>query len=440
MIKKVIEDLVEEGRLEEALDQLTEYLKANQSRYPDLLRSAQISQSEFFQEKKRELEGIATAEEIRRRNNQAANKLLDILHQMRLADQPKPTNNPRSLLKWGLMGIGALVLFGLGILVMPGKEQNSEKPGEQKKPDTPGGVPGLEKYCPKFDDAALYKIGIVNFLTVDNKKTNPAEFLLREIENQFRKANFAGDAELITTYENFNDLSDSKLIAENCGCQMVLSGSVFDDNNQRIRISFYSPKFDLKEENKVDSLLQIRAMGTFEDNITQAALILVSRIMLSMNRPSSAIALAEEAYKNYKNTTLKAAVPKDGTQKNLLPVMTLAQVYTRTNHHAEAIALYNEVLVDNPKDSVALGNKTILQFKTGQLDSALVTANETARVKRTKAGWHLLQSEIHEQKGELNKALRSVERARQIKPDNPIVKDRLLEVKRLQRKDDGVNQ
>jgi tetratricopeptide (TPR) repeat protein len=439
MIKKVIEDLVEEGRLEEALDQLTEYLKENQSRYPDLLRSAQISQSEFFQEKKRELEGIATAEEIRRRNNQAANKLLDILQHMQLADQPKLTNNPRSLLKWGLLGIGALVLFGLGILVMPGKEQNGENPGEQKKPDTPG-VPGLEKYCPKFDDAALYKIGIVNFLTVDNKKTNPAEFLLREIENQFRKANFAGDAELITTYENFNDLSDARLIAENCGCQMVLSGSVFDDNNQRIRISFYSPKFDLKEENKVDSLLQIRAMGTFEDNITQAALILVSRIMLSVNRPGNAIALAEEAYKNYKNTTLKAATPKNGPQKNLLPVMTLAQVYTRTNHHAEAIALYNEILVDNPQDSVALGNKTILQFKTGQLDSALVTANETAKVKQKKTGWHLLQSEIHVQKGELNKALRSVERARQLKPDNPMVKERILEVKQLQRKGEGVKQ
>jgi tetratricopeptide (TPR) repeat protein len=439
MIKKVIEDLVEEGRLEEALDQLTEYLKENLSRYPDLLRSAQISQSEFFQEKKRELEGIATTEEIRRRNNQAANKLLDILQQMQLADQPKPTDNPRSLLKWGLLVIGALVLFGLGILVMPDKEQNGENSAEQKNPDSTS-APGLEKYCPKFDDAALYKIGIVNFLTVDDKKTNPAKFLLREIENQFRKANFAGDAELITSYENFNDLSDSKLIAENCGCQMVLSGSVFDDNNQRIKITFYSPKFDLKEEKEVDSLLQIRAMGTFEDNITQAALILVSRIMLSMNRPSDAIALAEEAYKNYKNTTLKAATPKNGVHKDLLPVMTLAQVYTRTNHHNEAIALYNEILLDDPKDSIALGNKTILQFKTGQLDSALVTANETASVKQKKAGWHLLQGEIHVQKGELNKALRSVERARQLRPDNPMVKERILEVKQLQRKEEDLKQ
>jgi tetratricopeptide (TPR) repeat protein len=438
MIKKAIEDLVEEGRLEEALDQLTEYLKENQATYPDLLRSAQISQSEYFQEKKRELEGIANAEEIRRRNSQAANKALDILKQMELADNPAPVAKPK-VLKWALLGLGTLILIGLGYLAVPKKAQNSNGSDAQNKPDTTK-VPGLEKYCPNFNDAALYKIGIVKFLTVDNKKTNPAEFLLREIENQFRKANFAGDAELITAYENFNDLNDAKTIAENCGCQMVLSGSVFDDNNQRIRISFFSPQFDLKEESKIDSLLQIRAMDTFEDNITQAALILVSRIMLSMNRPSNAIALAEEAYRNYKNSTLKAATPKNDVRKNLLPVMTLAQVYTHTNHHTEAISLYNEVLVDNPKDSVALGNKTILQFKTGQLDSALITANETARVKQKKTGWHLLQSEIHVQKGELNKALRSIESARQLKPDNPMVKERVLEVKQLQRKVEGARQ
>jgi tetratricopeptide (TPR) repeat protein len=417
MIKKQIEDLVEEGRLEEALDQLTEYLKTNASKYDALIRSAQITQSAYFLEKNRELQGLLSAEEIRQRNAKAANGILDILRQM---DLPQPVPFQRRPMLW--VALGGVLLLGLGLLLGPKIFSNRQTPIEPIPEDSTDN----QGYCPTYSNTALYRIAIIPFLTRTGatSQTNPAESLLRAFGDIFNRVRFDADAELLTKFAGFDDANDAKEIRENCGCQMVLSGQVFDENNERISINFFTNSFDPKQERDVDSLLRIREMGSFQSNMEQAALIIASRIMLSMNRTSDAVAFAEEAYRNEQ----KAQQNNPKRTKQVFPAMTLAQAYTHANQPVKAIDLYNEVLTLRPMDTIAIGNKSVLQFKTQQLDSALVSAEIAAKVKKSKAGWHLLQSEIHSIKGENKEAWESAKRAEAIKPNNTMIKNRLQEL------------
>ena len=376
-MKTEIKELVAEGKVDEALDQLVAFLESQIDQYSPLYRAAQVAQSEFNQIKEKELQGLLTEDQIRLANNKAINKVLEILEQIdRGITSPSGPN--RRVWWWYATG-GAVLTLVIVLLV----RQFSPKPDITEPQPDPGDsiqvvdIPAFT--CPAFDKKAEYPIAVFQFTTLNPKDSITDQLLVEEIDAIFARNQYKGDAALVIKIKGSVDLSVAKAMIEKCRARMVIWGRVFD--NSEIDLNFYEPQFNPAEQANLDSLLQFRNQGSFQASIKQAALIIAARVLVNNNSPG-AVAVSEEAY----DETMKRSDPSAKNMKKSnaesMATMTLANAHAKKKDFQKSIKLYDKILVSKPHDTVALRNRAIAQIKVNNIDGAVKSIDTLKRYQK----------------------------------------------------------
>ena len=376
-MKTEIKELVAEGKVDEALDQLVAFLESKMDEYSPLYRAAQVAQSEFNQIKEKELQGVLTEDQIRLANNKAINKVLEILEQIdRGITSPSGPN--RRVWWWYATG-GAVLTLVIVLLV----RQFSPKPDITEPQPDPGDsiqvvdIPAFT--CPAFDKKAEYPIAVFQFTTLNPKDSITDQLLVEEIDAIFARNQYKGDAALVIKIKGSVDLSVAKAMIEKCRARMVIWGRVFD--NSEIDLNFYEPQFNPAEQANLDSLLQFRNQGSFQASIKQAALIIAARVLVNNNSPG-AVAVSEEAY----DETMKRSDPSAKNMKKSnaesMATMTLANAHAKKKDFQKSIKLYDKILVSKPHDTVALRNRAIAQIKVNNIDGAVKSIDTLKRYQK----------------------------------------------------------
>lgn len=365
-MKTEIKELVAEGKVDEALDQLVAFLESKMDQYSPLYRAAQVAQSEFNQIKEKELQGLLTEDQIRLANNKAINKVLEILEQIERGTTSVLMPNRRV---WWWYAAGGAALALVAVLIV---KNLSPKPDVLDPKPTPGDTTQVVDIpifsCPTFDKKAEYPIAIFQFTTLNPKDSITDQLLVEEIDGLFARNKYNGDAALVSKIKGSVDLSVAKAMIEKCQARMVIWGRVFD--NSEIELNFYEPQLNQDQQANLDSMLQFRNQGSFQASIKHAALIIAARV-LTVNDDPGAVALSEKAYQETMKSNSVAAKNAKKSNAELMATMTLANAHAKKKDYPKSIKFYNELLNKKPHDTVALMNRAIVQIKVNDINGAV---------------------------------------------------------------------
>lgn len=365
-MKTEIKELVAEGKVDEALDQLVAFLESQIDQYSPLYRAAQVAQSEFNQIKEKELQGLLTEDQIRLANNKAINKVLEILEQI---DRGKITTSPPNRQVWWWYAAAGAVLTLVAVFVVRGLAPKTDPIDPKPVPDDSTQVVDIPAFtCPSFDKKATYPIAVFQFTTLNPKDSITDQLLVEQIDGIFARNQYKGDAALVVKIKGSVDLSVAKAMIEKCQARMVIWGRVFD--NSEIELNFYEPQYNQNQQEELDSMLQFRDQGSFQASIKRAALIIVSRVLVGNDAPG-AIAVADEAYQEtIKANSISARTTKKANAESMA-TMTLANAHAKTKDFRKSIKLYDQLLDKKPHDTVALRNRSIAQIKANDINGAV---------------------------------------------------------------------
>ncbi len=365
-MKIEIKELVAEGKVDEALDQLVAFLESKMDQYSPLYRAAQVAQSEFNQIKEKELQGLLTEDQIRLANNKAINKVLEILEQI---DRGKISTSPPNRQVWWWYAAAGVVLTLVAVFVVRGLAPKTDPIDPKPVPDDSTQVVDIPVFtCPAFDKKADYPIAVFQFTTLNPKDSITDQLLVEQIDGIFARNQYKGDAALVFKIKGSVDLSVAKAMIEKCRARMVIWGRVFD--NSEIELNFYEPQYNQNQQAELDSMLQFRDQGNFQASIKQAALIIASRVLVGNDAPG-AVAVADEAYQEtIKANSISARTAKKANAESMA-TMTLANAHAKTKDFRKSIKLYNHILDIKPHDTVALRNRSIAQIKANDINGAV---------------------------------------------------------------------
>lgn len=375
-MKTEIKELVAEGKVDEALDQLVAFLESKMDEYSPLYRAAQVAQSEFNQIKEKELQGVLTEDQIRLANNIAINKVLEILEQIERGNTPPA---PKRQVWWWYAAGGALLTLALVFLVR-GLAPKKDSVDPSPIPVDSTQVVDIPSFtCPAFGKKAEYPIAIFHFTTLNPKDSITDQLLVEEIDAIFARNQYNGDAALVTKIKGSVDLSVAKAMIEKCQARMVIWGRVFD--NSEIELNFYEPRFSPDQQANLDSLLQFRNQGSFQASIKQAALIIAARVLVDNNSPG-AVAVSKEAYdETIKGNSIAAKSTKKSNAESMA-TMTLANAHAKKKDYQKSIQYYDQILNNKPHDTVALRNRAIVQIKVNNIDGAVKSIDTLKRYQK----------------------------------------------------------
>lgn len=368
-MKTEIKELVAEGKVDEALDQLVAFLGGQIDQFSPLFRAAQVAQSEYNQTKEKELQGLLTEDQIRLANNIAINKVLEILEQVDRGGSPNlPTSNQKQWLWYALGGV-LVTLIAIFVIknVVPGAKQEEPVPDEEDSTQVVD-IPAFT--CPNFSKTAEYPIAIFNFTTLNPKDSATDVLLVGAIDGIFANNGFKGDAALVTNINGPVDLEVAKEMVEKCKARMVIWGRVFD--NSEIDLNFYEPQLSSEQQADLANELQFRNQGSFQASIKQAALIIASRV-LTVNNSPRAVAVSEQAHDEVMKDNGTSIAAKNSKKSNAasMATMTLANAYAKNKNYKKSIPLYHDILDKKPQDTVARRNLVIAEIKTNNIDVAI---------------------------------------------------------------------
>lgn len=365
-MKTEIKELVAEGKVDEALDQLVAFLESKMDQYSPLYRAAQVAQSEFNQIKEKELQGLLTEDQIRLANNKAINKVLEILEQIDRGSTSAPLPNRRV---WWWYAAGGAALTLIVVLILKSFSPKPVAPDPQTDPGDSTQVVDIPSFtCPAFDKKAEYPIAIFQFTTLNPKDSITDQLLVEQIDGIFARNQYNGDAALVTKINGSVDLSVAKAMIEKCRARMIIWGRVFD--NSEIELNFYEPQLNPDQQAELDSLLQFRNQGNFQASIKQAALIIASRVLV-VNNAKGAVAVAEEAYEETMKSSSISAKSTKKVNAESMATMTLANAHAKKKDYRKSIKFYDEILDKKPHDTVALKNRAIVQIKVNDINGAV---------------------------------------------------------------------
>lgn len=366
-MKTEIKELVAEGKVDEALDQLVSFLGGQIDQFSPLYRAAQVAQSEYNQTKEKELQGLLTEDQIRLANNIAINRVLEILEQVDRGVAPTLPHDKQK--KWIWYALGGVVVTLIAVFVIKNVPSGAEQ--QEPVPDKADSVQVIHKpafTCPNFSKTAEYQIAIFNFTTLNPKDSATDVLLVGAIDGIFANNGFKGDAALVTNINGPIDLEVAKEMVEKCKARMVIWGRVFD--NSEIDLNFYEPQLSSEQQADLANELQFRNQGSFQASIKQAALIIAARVLTVANSPR-AVALAEKAYQETMKSSSVAAKTTKKSNAESMATMTLANAHAHNKDYQKSIQYYHQILNKKPQDTVARRNLVIAEIETNNIEIAI---------------------------------------------------------------------
>jgi len=356
-----IEQLISQGNLEAALEQLVALLDRD-PRGGELLQIARVNQADLYQLKAAVLKGTVAADDARLITNRLTDSVLQILRRalqgkFTLVEvEPAPTRSQawRYYLAGGVVALaGALLawrLLGSGT----------------KTADA----------CPTFSEQARYRVMVLPFKQTGEKKASQPEIDIADGLNvlisktpglkNIAEADVNENYDIEKEYPNFSQAAD---IAQGCEAQMLVWGKINQDekNEYKLDIRYKLIGVDGIQtgDTTLSNLLKMREEGR---NLVQDVEA-VTRLMY--------IVLANHAGVSVLPSLIASAAPADTSAlaaSAALPdtslLLSLAQNHAVRRETDKAIATYTQVLEAYPDNREARVKRGSLLYEKGDFAAA----------------------------------------------------------------------
>jgi hypothetical protein len=353
-VTAAIEQLIAQGQLEQALDQLIALLNSD-PKYAELAQIAKINQGDFYQVKSQVLKNTISNEEARLANNQIADNALQLIQRIKQG-QLTLENAPTRSQAWRYYaagGVGTLVIAALVWYFWFKAAQD----------------------CPRFKTNTTFKVLILPFRqTGENKNGDPAIEIADGLNVLISKTpNLKGiaNAEVKESYTGgYPSPQVAEEIALQCGVQMIVWGKInqSDDENYKLDVRYRllnDGKVYVEGDTSVNNLLKTKDQGQLIRDLQSIYEMLYIVLANKAKVPvENKLFAALHINNNTQQKQFNAAAP-DTSMLLLLAANVLRE------RPEEAIDLYNQILDAYPNNVEARQKRGALLYQSGDYAGAV---------------------------------------------------------------------
>lgn len=353
-VTSAVEQLIAQGQLEQALDQLIALLNSD-PKYVELAQIAKVNQGDLYQIKSQVLKNTISNDEARLANNQIADNALQLIRRVNTG-QLSLENVPTRSQAWRYYVAGGVVTLAIAFLIWRFWFHVAQD-------------------CPRYKTNTTYKVLILPFRqTGENKNGDPAIEIADGLNVLISKTpNLKGiaNAEVKESYTGgYPSPQVAEEIALQCGVQMIVWGKInqSDDENYKLDVRYRllnGGKVYVEGDTSVNNLLKTKDQGQLIRDLQSIYEMLYIVLANKANVPVentlfAALNIASEAQQKQFNS----AAPDTS-----MLLLLAANVYRERPE--EAIQLYNQILTAYPNNAEARQKRGALLYQSGDYAGAV---------------------------------------------------------------------
>jgi hypothetical protein len=355
-VTAAIEQLIGQGELEQALDQLVSALDS-EPQYAELAKAARVNQGELYQVKAQILKGTIATDDAQLANNKIADRALEIIKRVKLGrvtleDEQAPS--PRQA--WRYYAAGGIVTLAAVLLIWRFCGTAASD-------------------CPPYSPKIKFRVLILPFRQTGEKKAGePAIEIADGLGDLIDKTPSLKEISEVQVKENYTEGYPSpqkaEQIAQQCGVQMIVWGKINQTSAENYKLDIRYRLLDAGKvygsgDTSVNNLLQSKDQGQLIRDIGSITEMLY-------------IVLANKAKVPVNNSLFAALMPKQnvtaadeaGAKPDTSMLLLLAANVYRQNPK-EAIKLYDQVIEKYPEHAEARQKRGALLYEQGDYAGAV---------------------------------------------------------------------
>ncbi len=402
-----IKQLISQGNLEEAYDQLLKLLDAF-AEYGELADIARINQADLYQLKAQTLKGIVTAEDAKLSTNQLANNALQIIRQLETGKISFEENiKPNSSKAWRYYVIGGVVALALGLSVWQLIR-----------------IFGNGDDCPKFSDSVELRVVILPFKQTGKEKSavRPEFDISDDLNDLLDQTPGLHTKALADVYEKYDidkdypNSAQAVEIARHCQAQMLVWGKVNQANEKDYTLDVRYRLLDAGGVRYAGDTTISRLLSVTEEAGWTSDVKAITRLLYMVLANRMQVPIAADVLKQLEPVAVSAlpagSVPAVDTSTRLI----LADYFILKKEYDKAIAEYDSVLTYDPQNNAARTKRgaLLLQKKDYRAAALDLEGVEPADSKTAKA-IHMARIEALLKSDQPEKARQEVESAQKEK-------------------------
>lgn len=348
-----VEQLIAQGKLEQALEQLVSILES-EPKYTELLQIARINQGDYYQTKAQALKNTIAPEDARLAYNQIADHTLQLIKQLESGRINNSTPDEAKPKVWRYYVAGGLATLLVALVVWQFWFAAVQD-------------------CPKFKRNTPYKVLVLPFRqTGENKSSDPAVEIADGLNVLINKTPNLKELAVAEVKESYSGGYPSPQMAEEiamqCGVQMIVWGKINQsaDENYKLDVRYRllnAGKVAVEGDTSLNNLLKNKEQGQLIRDLQSIYEMLY-------------IVLANKAKVPVENSLFAALHVQSGLNKNnssipdtSMLLLLAANVYRE--HPEEAIEYYNQVLETYPNNLEARQKRGALLYQMGNYAAAV---------------------------------------------------------------------
>ena len=395
-----IKQLISQGKLEEAYEQLAKLLDSD-ARFAELADIARVNQADLYQLKAQTIKGTISSEDAGLKTNQLADKALQIIRQLEAGKTGFETEiKPTGSKAWRYYLIGGAGTLILGFLIWF--------------------LFIREEECPRFSDEAEMRVMILPFKQTGARKQAKPEFDimdgLNDLIDETPGLRVKAIADVNEHYDIDKDYPNSAQaveIARNCDAHMLVWGKVNQAGGKDYTVDVRYRLLDAggvryAGDTTISRLLTVTEEASWTNDVKAITQLLYLVLANQMQTPiASNVLAALQPRSGDKNQTPQSE--KVDTSTSLV----LADYYIQKKQEDKAIAEYDKILSYDPGNSTALTKRGALLMKKEDYSGAardLEAASSTNA--KTIPALHDVRIKAFLKTGQPEKAKQEVESAR----------------------------
>ncbi len=395
-----IKQLISQGKLEEAYEQLAQLLVSD-SRYAELADIVRVNQADLYQLKAQTIKGVISTEDASLKNNQLADKALQIVRQLEAGKTGFETEiKPGSSKAWRYYLIGGVGTLVLGFLIWF--------------------LFIREEECPSFSKEAEMRVMILPFKQTGARRQAKPEFDIMDGLNDLidetpglRVKAIADVNEHYDVDKDYPNPAQAVEIARNCDAHMLVWGKVNQVSGKDYTVDVRYRLLDAggvryAGDTTISRLLTVTESAGWTDDVRAITRLLYLVLANQMQTPIAANVLAA-LQPPPADEPLTSEVEKVDTSTSFV----LADYYIQKKEEDKAIAEYNKILSFDPNNAAALTKRGALLMRKEDYSGAARDLEAAAPTNaKTIPALHDVRIKAFLKTGQTEKAQKEVEAAR----------------------------
>ncbi len=416
-----IKTLIGSAQTEQAIRELLLFLETDR-RYDHLHRLTVQVRSEYSRLRADQIGGTLSEEQQTLAYNRINQKLLGILDKIANHDLEDggTTGSAKAFLRPAVFIAAAVIVASVLFYVFNRGHTTLSKEGSE--PLSPS-----HDTCPPLEVPGGFNVLVANFVKLRGPDARPEVEITREINALCRQYSLKAGATLVETGQ-ITTLGQAERICRDCQTQLVVFGTYETVGTDSLAVNInYKLITDVKLTTlqtegesgfrSVQTVSGIDAEGELLSGVAYVIKAIFGVIAISQDNVALAAPyLWEAAANNY-------------SKKDTLLHRLSADCFISTNETERALKQYNAYFEKGGDDDVARNNRATINYVKGNNEAVVSDANTVLAHNQTDTTSLLLRSSVYARMQQWDNALDDLVKLQQVKPNDPIVKQKVDEAK-----------